>query len=140
MTTALRRGRCLLLLALFASGCGGNYASVQGTVTLDGAPVETGYLSFIPADAAAGSSLRAPIANGRYVITSTGQLKPGGYRVEIHAPRKTGKKISAGSPSPPGTMVDEEVEAVPDKYNKRTTLTRDLKAGQNTYDIELTTK
>jgi len=77
---------------------------------------------------------------GHYAIDSTGQLKPGLYRVEIHAPRKTGKQIAAGSPAPPGTMVDEEVEAVPEKYNRQSTLQKELKAGPNPIDLEVTSK
>lgn len=137
MSDVFRRGRGFLLLALLASGCGGGYAAVQGTVTLDGAPVDTGYLTFVPTDAALGPSGRASIANGRYAMDASGQLKPGAYRVEIYAQRKTGKKIRAGSPAPPGTMIDEEVEAIPAKYNTQTTLTREAKAGGNTFDFDL---
>jgi hypothetical protein len=139
MTTTLCRRRWFLFLTLLAFGCGGGDAAVQGTVTLDGAPVESGFVSFIPADKApAGPTGRASIVKGHYTIPSSGQLKPGLYRVEVQAPRKTGKKIAAGSPAPPGTMVDEEVEAVPEKYNKKSTLQKEVKAGSNAIDLEVT--
>ena len=137
----LRRSCWPLILVLLISGCGGGRAAVQGAVTLDGVPVEAGFVSFSPADpAATGPTGRVSIVKGRYAIDAAGQLKPGLYRVEIHAPRKTGKKIPAGSPSPPGTMVDEEVEAVPEKYNRQSTLQKEVKAGPNTIDLELTSK
>ena len=125
-----------LPLVLLASGCGGA-SSVNGNVTLDGTPVEAGYVNFVPADAS-GSGGRAPIIKGRYAVDSTAQLKPGAYRVEIYARRKTGRQIAAGSPAPPGTMIDEEAEAIPEKYNKQSTLQRELKSGNNPVDFDLT--
>ena len=111
---------CLLgaVLAL-ACGCGGGLAGIQGTVTLDGTLIETGRISFVPIEGTAGSGGRAQIVKGHYSIDSAGGPSPGVYRIEILAPRKTGKKRPAGSPAPPGTMVDEEVEAIKSGLTKR---------------------
>ncbi len=62
----------------------------------------------------------------------------GKYRVIIRSQRKTGKKIAAGSPAPPGTLVDETVEAVPDRYNKQSQLRAEVKVGNNPLNFELT--
>jgi hypothetical protein len=104
-------GRRYLLLAVLAllPGCSRS-ATVEGTVTLDGAPVEAGHITFVPTEGTAGPGAQATIASGHYTIDLASRAKPGVYRVEIAARRKTGKTIPAGSPFPPGTMVDEEVE------------------------------
>jgi hypothetical protein len=131
---------CTLLLALLASGCGTKVASVTGSVTLDGTPVETGLITFVPIDGTPGSGARAQIAKGVYTVDSSMATAPGTYRVEIAARRKTGKKIPLGSPAPPGTMADEEVEAVPARYNKESTLREVLKPGANAVDFALSSK
>jgi hypothetical protein len=141
MLRPLLRWRSLLLLALLApAGCGGKVASVSGSVTLDGTPVESGLITFTPVEGTPGSGARAQIAKGAYAIDSSMAAAPGTYRVEIAARRKTGKKIPVGSPAPRGSMADEEVEAVPARYNKASTLRETLKAGANTVDFELNSK
>jgi hypothetical protein len=140
MSACSWHGRCWLLSALLVSGCGGSHASVEGQVKLDDAVVETGSILFEPIEGTVGPSGRASIVKGRYAIDATGQLSPGTYRVEIRAPRKTGKSIPARSPAPRGTMIEEEVEAVPERYNTKSTLRQELKKGTNTADFALTTK
>ena len=141
MVTPLRRCRFLLpTLFIVLSGCGGGRAAVEGSVTLDGVPVEAGYITFVPIEETAGSGARAKIEKGHYVIDPAGRPVPGVYRVEISARRKTGKKIPIGSPAPLGTMADEEVEAVPARYNKESKVRRELKAGPNTADFSPTSQ
>jgi hypothetical protein len=142
MNGSLRPWRSFLLLALLAPapGCGGNVATIKGDVTLDGKPVETGTITFVPIEGTPGSGARAQVAKGVYSIDSAMGTAPGTYRVEITARRKTGKKIPVGSPAPVGTMADEEVEALPARYNKSSTLKEVLKAGANPVNFPLTTK
>jgi len=128
---------CLIL----SGGCGGgSQASVAGKVTFDGQPVENGLITFVPSDKSKGPTAGASIMNGNYKIEGTNLPSPGTYRVEIAAKIKTGKQIPAGSPSPPGTMIDQTIEGIPLKYNKNSTLTQELKAGQNSCDFALTSK
>lgn len=140
MCRSLSAWRTLPLLALLASGCGAKVASIAGSLTLDGTPVESGYITFVPIDGTPGSGGRAQIAKGVYIIDSSMAAAPGTYRVEIAVRRKTGKKIPIGSPAPPGAMADEEVEAVPARYNKDSTLRETLKAGANKVDFALSSK
>lgn len=124
---------------LVAAGCGDNRSAVSGRVSLDGKPVEAGTISFVPEATTKGPSAGATIANGEYRVEGENLPVPGSYRVEITATKKTGKMIPAGSPAPKGTMVEETVQAVPEKYNKKSTLQKDLKAGSNSLDFDLTT-
>ncbi len=122
-------------LVLAAAGCG-DAVAVSGKVTLDGVPVESGTVTFVPEDTSKGQGAGATITNGEYKIEGVGP-PPGSYRVEIKSQKKTGKKVVAGSPAPPGTMVDETVEAIPAKYNAKSELKAVLKSGANPLDFEL---
>jgi hypothetical protein len=140
MTTALRlaAGTIAAGVLIATAGCGGgNRAAVRGKVTLDGQPVETGLISFIPAKGTKSPSAGAAIARGEYEVQGDNLPVPGSYRVEIKAQKKTGKKVPVGSPAPPGTMADETVEAIPARYNTKSTLREELKAGPNVLNFDL---
>ncbi|WP_020475133.1 hypothetical protein [Zavarzinella formosa] len=144
MFLATRRvGLLIISITFFAllAGCGNDQqASVSGKVTYEGQLVESGTISFIPTDKNKGQTAGATITNGSYQIEGNNLPLPGNYRVEITSRQKTGKKIPAGSPSPPGVMIDETIEGIPAKFNKNSTLQQDLKPGKNTCDFALTGK
>lgn len=52
-------------LLLFAAGCGGGRANVEGQVTFDGQPVEQGTIVFEPVDGK-GAAAGGTIQNGKY--------------------------------------------------------------------------
>ena len=56
-------------------------------------------------------------------------------RIEINAVKKTGRQIPA--PPPGNGMIDELVEAIPNRYNQQSTLQWDIKQGENVIDLEL---
>jgi hypothetical protein len=108
-----------------SSGCAPSVHVVEGKVTLDGKALTSGAIDFEPAD-------------GRGKLTG-GDIKEGGYRIEIPSaqaqgtsivrivsPQPTGRKVLAGPPAPAGAMIDEIAEAVPAQYNTRSTLKVDL--------------
>jgi len=121
-------------------GCGNgdglNRASVEGKVSLDGTPVEEGTISFAPTAGTKGPTAGGTIENGRYSISAAKGPVVGRYRVELHAPRKTGKKIQAPM-APAGTMTDEVGDAMPPQYNMTSTLEKEVKAGRNQIDFDL---
>ncbi|MDB5306121.1 MAG: hypothetical protein JWO38_323 [Gemmataceae bacterium] len=143
MTTVLRAAAVALATGLLvaAGGCGnggGGRAAVRGKVTLDGQPVEAGLISFVPAEGTKGPSAGAAVSQGEYEVQGDNLPVPGAYRVEIKAQKKTGKKVPVGSPAPPGTMAEETVEAIPARYNTRSTLREELKPGSNVLNFDLT--
>ncbi|MCY2992356.1 MAG: hypothetical protein NTY19_31400 [Planctomycetota bacterium] len=105
---------------------------------LDGQPLEQGSIAFVPTGTTSGPAAGGTISGGTYAVQQNVGPVADTYRVQIRSMRKTGKKIAAGSPLPPGTMVDEEIEALPAKYNNQSTLEKEVKAGKNTIDFELT--
>lgn len=133
-----------LSIAVLANGCGSQSGlerpAVSGAVLLDGKPIESGTISFVPAPGSKGPAAGGIIKTGKYSIADGNGAAVGTARVEIHSSKMTGKMIKVGSPMPPGTMIEETVEAVPAKYNTDSTLTVDIKAGANTHDFDLKSK
>jgi hypothetical protein len=118
----------LLGLLLAMMGCGPGEATVSGTVTLDGKPLEEGNIAFRPLPALAKSEARGgPIKDGKYQV----KARPGQNRVEITATRVVpGKKDSFGTP------LRESI--VPEKYNAKSELTKEISAGgANEFNFEL---
>lgn len=135
-------GICLVLGVLMAvgiPGCGPpkpELSEVFGKVTFDGDPVEEGSIAFVPVEGTTGPTAGGVITAGSYDVTERGPA-PGKYRVEIRASRKTGRQIEAGTPSPPGTMVDEIEHYIPAKYNTSSELTVDITTGRNEHNFPL---
>jgi len=132
-----RRATGMLFASVLAltSGCGsGNIAAVNGTVMLDGEPVDGGLIIFQPNE---GQTAGAPIVNGKYSIAREPGAAVGVNQVKITWLRNTGKKWSPPPPVPAGTLVDEQKEAIPEIYNKKSTLSVELRRGRNEKDFHL---
>ena len=97
----------LFLLAATA-GCGGAEATVSGTVTLDGSPLEQGTVMFVPTQPGKAQAATGVISGGDYwvQVAKTGGLFPGEYRVRITAsarrsPTLMADRLLLASCSPP---------------------------------------
>lgn len=104
----MRRFWCLIGvwgLSVFLTGCEAS-PRVQGTVTLDGKPLDQGSINFEPVDRNK-PSFGATISNGRYQVSASSPVTAGKFQVQICGSIKTGRQVPAGPPSPPGTMTDE---------------------------------
>ena len=120
------------LLALV--GCGGtSTGEVSGTISVDGqVPAEGSSITFVP-DGGKSSGGGSLIKDGKYAVN----LPPGNYKVEIRVPKpKAGKAAPTAGPGPGGTGLIEE--SLPAKYNDKTELTFEVKAGKNEKNWELT--
>lgn len=128
-------------LALVCWGCGkSDLASVSGTVTLDGAPLEGAEINFMPVGGG-GVSFAETDGEGRYTLTHSDGSRGavvGQHRVSINKEREP-SGVPAGSGgkrpedhAPPGLL--------PPKYNDKTELTAEVKAGDNAIDFALTSK
>ena len=119
---------CLVISLLLVAGCGDKGPlrhQVTGTVNLDGQPLESGQVLFIPSDGQ-GPADACPIVAGKF----EGKVAPGAKRVEITAT----KEVPAAEP---GGMPDY-VTLVPKQYNTESTLTAEIKDGEAplTFDLE----
>jgi len=128
--------RCAAVVAVglslaVLSGCGSK-AAVQGTVTFDGTPIDSGSITFVP-EASGGQKATAQITNGKYSIDSDRGPPAGKYKVEITSMKSLVGKKGAD----PDMQRGDARQVLPDKFNKATTLTADLKSGSNTVDFDL---
>jgi len=125
---------CVMLYWLAASVMGTKrslppLASVQGTVTLDGQPLEGAIVTFHPVDAKPGSKLAASTARtdeaGHYTLYYLSDVPGaviGKHRVAVDK-RDTGNR-----------------PLLRPRYILGTDLVRDVKAGSNTIDLDLKSK
>lgn len=129
-------------VAALAAGCGGRADGiprepVSGTVSLDGQPLESGSITFLPEGS--GPSAGGPIQGGSFTLPRADGPAPGPHRVEVMAIRPTGRKVP--NPDDPGQMIEETYNAVPPRYNLRSELTAEVKAGaENKFDFTLSGK
>jgi len=130
MKQALRRLSILSIVLTDVGGClSGDLpelAPVTGKVTLDGKPIKTGLISFVP-DPARGTDGTPGIGNidenGTYRITT---LEADGAQVGFHKVRAY--VLAGGVPAIPERYLDPETSG----------LTFEVKAGQdNVFDVEL---
>ncbi|MFO0808562.1 MAG: hypothetical protein U0746_08065 [Gemmataceae bacterium] len=127
-----------LIAILAAAGCGGGGDKpgvVRGEVTLDGKPLASGLIRFVPSDGKTGTA-DAKIVDGRFVAE---KVPPGAKRVEISAAKVTGRQKAYDTPDSP--VVETTVELLPAKYNVKSELTMTVKPGeQDAPKFELTSK
>jgi len=132
----------LVCSTLLISGCGSavddapETGTVTGVVTLDGAPLEEALVQFQPESGRTSSGTTD--SEGKYELDYTASLK--GAKIGKHSVSITTFL------APEGNLEDKEVqklvkkERLPDQYNKKTTLTADVEAGQNTINFDLKSK
>jgi hypothetical protein len=133
------------ILLLCLAGCGGGEdtgdglarEAVSGTVTLDGQPLSGAVIQFLPSDPSAAGGASGDIEGGKFAIESGQGPIAGTYRVVIST--RMGPDVDASQP--PGEIPKPKKDPIPAKYNTKSTLTADVKAGvPNTFDFPLTTK
>jgi len=130
------------LLAAGFIGCGGGPAdlhAVTGTVTLDGAPLPGGYISFEPTEGQRTGS-GAVVSEGKYSIPQDHGLPEGKFRVVVHAAAPgTGETAPAGAA--PGPALASPKELIPPEWNEASKhMVEVKKQGPSVFPIEITTK
>lgn len=126
---------------LVCSGCGDGSdgrLSASGTVTLEGAPLESGSVVF---SNESGVSAGVGIINGgSFTIqeaASSSGIQPGTYNVAVNSWEK-----EPGSVDDQGNIVDEGVSRIPEKYNdpKTSGLTATVSPDSQTFSFDLKSK
>lgn len=139
-------------LIVFAScmltGCGGPdgppRAAVEGTVTLDGKPLATGMIRFVPTGGTPGQKVSVSIEAGEFSIDADHGPAVGKHRVEI-------KSSDTGGLAMDDEDVIDKMQAegvrrvkvvkVPPWYNRESRLAETVSASEpNQYVFELSTK
>jgi hypothetical protein len=122
---------------------------VTGKVTLDGQPVTNGLVTFTPVEGGRAASGKTD-ASGQYELVGVGGKGAvvGQHRVtvttlheavaatEMSSDSAEYAKQAMGDPSAYDTA--KVVELIPEKYNAKSELTKEVKSGANVIDLELT--
>ena len=114
-------------------GCSASktHGIVNGTVTLDGKPLQEGTVRFVPTEGDS-QTASAIITDGQFVA----EVPVGVVRIEYSAPKVLGKqRMMEGSPE-----VDIVGELLPERYNIRSQLIMNVEMGQNSHEIDLQSK
>jgi hypothetical protein len=131
---------CWATLLAGVVGCGGasSESTVQGVVTLDGAPVPAGSISFVPS--AGGTQAYAMSDESGNYEAYTGRkpgLRPGEYKVTVVARKKPEvNQTEAGGPATAGESITPRWYASPET----TSLAIKVEPGANEANLELTTQ
>lgn len=122
--------------ALFA-GCGDDKRmKVGGEVTVDGVPVEYGFINFKPINGTAGPTAGSNITEGKYDVPSAKGPFAGEFRVEIVAIKTVNKRsvdMVTGE-----RLAQSSQRFLPKKYNEQSELTVEISADKSEYDFPLT--
>jgi hypothetical protein len=121
----------LTSVTVSAIGCGDAVGTVSGSVTIDGRPLDKGFISFVPADSA-GAPITVDVKQGRYDL----QTVAGNKRVQISAPVVVSSRPEYNGPGAPIVEISEE--SLPAKYNSESELTFEVKRGANAKDWQVT--
>ncbi len=118
-----------VVAALFIIGCGNTApdtpetGTVTGVVTLDGKPLPKVTVTFQPDEGK--PSFGATDENGKYELTYSADVK--GAKIGNHTVRVTTRTEAPG-----------EKELLPAKFHKDSKIKKEVKAGPNEINIELT--
>lgn len=112
----------VVTVAWICGGCGNARVPISGNVTFNGKPVDKGVITLEPADRN-GPTTGGEIVDGKFKLIGNAAPLPGKKIVRISAVRKTGRKVPAGMPLPPGSMVDELEHYIPPIYDAKSNMT-----------------
>lgn len=128
---------CIAALAVHCAGCGPRSpgATVTGTLRLDGQPAPAGLrIDFQPLDPGGSGSSGATDTAGRYELWFNANLRgamPGEHVVSVSVKRMTGPD---GIPNVPEPLRGVRI---PRTAGESSTLTRTVKPGANTIDVDI---
>jgi hypothetical protein len=76
------------------AGCGTPTLEVQGTVKVDGKPLEQGTIHFESVSLSEPLRSGAGVKDGAFSIAATSKLVPGTYKATVEGYRKTGRTVT----------------------------------------------
>lgn len=134
----VERVACLaaaMFVFLTLGGCTGGakspaLAKLAGSVKIDGQPLQSGTINFVPSDGKSATS-GGTIKDGRF----TARVPLGPMRILISSPKVTGQRKAYDTPDSP--MIDIVEEALPAAYNTQSTLECVVTADKSDLNFDL---
>jgi len=122
-------------------GCGGGDSlgrqPISGSVTVNGAPLDKGTISFQPVNK--GMPAGGKISGGKYSIARKDGSPAGKYRVGINAPVPgTGTEAQAGAM--PGEPLPPPQELIPPDWNTNSEHFVEVSTGKNAFNFDVDAK
>ena len=140
-TSVVLAGLCAAIVAFTTTGCGKGSlerATVSGTVTYQGQPIQAGQIRFMPTRESPVPMSGCYIVDGKYRAEAKGGVPVGTYKVEILAWRSSGGPAQASDGLVVGRTRGEQF--LPGKFNKNSTLEITVEPGSSpiTKNFDLT--
>lgn len=131
-------GLTFAALSCILSACGNDNPlgrqAIQGTVSLNGSPLDHGVIQFNPEGTEVKVSSGAVVDNGRFSIPQDKGLPPGKYKVMIFSPENQPEAI-VDAPGDSGTPPKDKIPA---EYNVHSNLFVTVEpGGDNNFPIEI---
>ena len=122
MTPSCKLSAYGVAIILCIAGCrrSDGLLQITGAVTYDGQPLQNGTISFLPSDGR-GPTAAAIIAEGNYSV----KVAPGPKHVRIESYKVVGRRHYVPN-DPTSPMVDIQKQILPECYNTKTNLTREI--------------
>jgi hypothetical protein len=125
------------VLSLFGCGPRSDRLSVSGTVTLDGAPLDGGSITFTSMGGQKTLATGAVVENGEYHIPQEKGLRPGTYHVEINAPDDNAPPVMVRG-TPGGPAIPVAPDRIPAEYNVNSKKTVEITPqGDNHFEFDI---
>jgi hypothetical protein len=102
---------------------------VSGTVNFEGQPLKKGTIQFQPASQTEGILAVGTITDGRFEIPADAGPSPGKYGVAIYSEDDLPPAPAAGEMPGPPTARKKPAVSIPPRYNAKSELTAEVKAG-----------
>lgn len=138
LMVSIRNSLLLVTAIAILHGCQANEVEtgeVSGVVTLDGQPVEKAVVYFYP-DGGGRSSMAETQPDGRYELIYKGTQK--GAKIGTHTVTLTTATESSRDES--GKVIKGNPEKFPKEYTVDGTVKREVKAGKNEFNFDVTSK
>jgi hypothetical protein len=136
----IRKRNLLLILGLMAVvGCGPktDRLSIRGSVQLDGAPLQSGSISFASMPGEKLQSTGAMVQDGTYYIPAEKGLLPGVYGLQLTSPDAEAKPILLRDAAS-GRSFPVAPDRIPAEYNVESTKTIEVtRDGDNVFDFNI---
>lgn len=113
--------------------------SVSGSIAVEGKPLSTGLITFLPSDPDVPTQGGGAIINGKYSIPRDQGLVPGKYKVVVSSTNNKPETVVDKTNNMPGMPPILAKEAIPSQYNQKSLLTAEVTAGgKNVFEFNLT--
>src|SRR4051794_37265346 len=117
-------------LVFHGLGCGASdnlpREAVSGAVSVEGKPLKSGMITFIPNESNTPTQGGAVVLEGKYTIPKNQGLVPGKYRVVITSPEDKPEVIVDKTNNAPGLPPIPAKEVIPKHYNSESLLTAEV--------------